>query len=192
MNKKKLFVSKKRIICIIAGLIFLIGAFWAFISASVITHQFKDKIENHTYKNKEANIKSLLVTETKDGEKHWELYAESGNYSDVDNVVLLEGIIGNLYEENKVKASFKANRGKYNSDSKEIELNDDIIMVYEDGTNIKAQTIEYKGKGQDIIAKGNVEIEKPDEAVIMGSKAVLSGNYKDFKIEGKTKTRFYM
>ena len=147
---------------------------------------------NQTYQNKEANIESLLVTETKDGAKLWELFAETGTYTDSNNIVLLEGIIGNFYDDNAVKASFKADKGTYNADKKQIIVYDNVILVYKDGTNISAQRIRYDGKDTDIIAEGNVRIEKPNEAVLLGNKAVLDGNYKDFHIEGRTQTRFYM
>ena len=152
----------------------------------------KTKIIEQTYKNKEANIESLLVTETKDGEKLFELYAETGRYSDTDNIVFLTNLIGNFYEENKVKASFKSKEGTYNSNTKHIVLTGDVLIVYFDGTNISTDMLIYKGKQEDIKAIGNVRIEKPNEAVIMGSEAILDGDYSDFHINGRTKTEFYM
>ena len=192
MSVKNFLTNKKNILYIAAFSIIALACLWAFISASVITSSFKNKILNQTYQNKEANIESLLVTETKDGAKLWELFAETGTYTDSNNIVLLEGIIGNFYDDNAVKASFKADKGTYNADKKQIILYDNVILVYKDGTNISAQRIRYDGKDTDIIAEGDVRIEKPDEAVLLGNKAVLDKNYKDFHIEGRTQTRFYM
>ncbi len=192
MAIKNFFKSKKNILYIIAFSIVFLACLWAFISASIITTSFKKKIINQTYQNKEANIESLLVTETKDGTKLWELFADKGTYTDSNNIVLLEDIIGNFYDENIVKASFKADKGTYNTTKKEIILYDNVILVYKDGTNISAQRIKYSGKNTDIIAEGDVRIEKPHEAVLIGHKAILDGNYKDFHIEGRTQTQFYM
>lgn len=192
MELKDKIKNKKNTLYITVAVIIVAGCLWAFISASLITHNFKEKIVNQTYKNKEANIESLLVTETKDNEKLWELYADNGMYTDTDNIVLLEGIIGNLYEDNAVKASFKADRGTYNNSTKNIILYDNILMVYKDGTSIRANKINYKGRNEDIIAEGAVTIEKPGEAVVIGNRAVLNGNYSDFHIEGRTQTHFYM
>ena len=158
----------------------------------MITKNFKEKIIDQTYKNKEANIENLLVTETKDGKKLWELYSESGRYSDDDSVVLLEDVIGNFYEEQAVKASFKADRGTYHTTKKEIVLDSNVVLVYKDGTNIMTDRIVYLGRDKDIVASGNVRIEKPKEAIIYGSKAVLKGDLSDFHIEGRTQTKFYM
>ncbi len=192
MALEKFLKNKKNLAIAIGFLAIIILCSWAFISAGMITKSFKTKIIEQTYKNKEANIESLLVTETKDGEKLFELYAETGRYSDTDNIVFLTDLIGNFYEENKVKASFKANEGTYDSNTKHIILTGDVLIVYYDGTNISTDMLIYKGKQEDIRAIGNVRIEKPNEAVIMGSEAVLDGDYSDFHIDGRTKTQFYM
>ena len=189
---EKLFKKKRNIAYLILFSVIIIGCLWAFISASVITKTFKNKIIDQTYKNKEANIESLLVTETDQGKKLWELYADTGMYTDADNIVLLENLIGNFYEDDKVKASFKADKGTYNSTKKQIILYDNVVLVYIDGTNIMTDRLIYSGKNEDIEAIGNIRIEKPNEAIIMGNKAVLKGDFSDFHIIGRTKTQFYM
>ncbi len=192
MTLKNFIQKKKNLGYFILFSIIVIACLWAFIYAGMITKNFKHKIADQTYNNKEANIENLLVTETKEGEKLWELYSESGMYSDVDNIVYLEDLIGNFYDKNAVKASFKADNGTYNATQKEIILYNNVLLVYDDGTNIQADRIEYKGKNEDITAQGNIRIEKPDEAVTYGSKAILKGDFSDFHIEGRTKTQFYM
>ena len=192
MALKNLFKSKRNIAYTVLLSAVVFSCLWAFISAGVITQNFKHKIADNTYKNREANIENLHVTETKDGDKLWELYADDGRYTDGDNIVLLEGIIGNFYDDKKVKASFKADRGTYHNLKKEIILYDNVVLVYFDGTNISTDRISYSGQGSDIIANGHVRIERPNEAVIMGNKAVLKGDFTDFHIEGRTVTQFYM
>ncbi len=192
MALKNFITQKKNIGYIILFSIIIIACLWAFISAGIITKSFKNKIEDNTYKNKEAAIENLLVTETKEGKKLWELYSESGVYSDSDSIVSLNDLIGNFYENDKVKASFKADNGTYNALKKEIILYNNVLLVYDDGTNICADRIEYKGKDEDILAIGNVRIEKPNEAVVIGAKAILKGDFTDFHIEGRTKTQFFM
>ncbi|MGM9994681.1 MAG: LPS export ABC transporter periplasmic protein LptC [Candidatus Avigastranaerophilus sp.] len=192
MALEKIIKSKRNIAYIVLFSAIIIACLWAFISAGVITKSFKNKLIDQTYKNKEATIESLLVTETKDGEKLWELYADKGMYSDSNSIVFLEDIIGNFYDNKAVKASFKADKGTYNATKKEIILYDNVILVYTDGTNIRAEKIIYAGKGKDVVAQGNIRIERPDEAIIMGTKAILKGDFSDFNIEGRTESHFYM
>ncbi|MBQ3642311.1 LPS export ABC transporter periplasmic protein LptC [bacterium] len=192
MFNNKFFKSKKNVVYVVALSIVILACLWAFISAGIITKTFKEKLIDNTYSNKEANIENLLVTETKNGEKLWELFAESGRYSESENYVILKDIIGNFYEDKKVKASVKADNGTYNTANKAIMLSDNVILVYEDGTYIKTDRIRFEGKDSDIVAEGNIRIEKPNEAVIMGSRAVLKGDFSDFHIQGRTQTQFYM
>lgn len=192
MALKNLIKNKKNAAIVALFTIIVIACIWAFIYAGMITKSFKNKIVEQTYQNKEANIENLLVTETKDGEKLWEMYAETGRYSDDDSIVFLEDIVGNFYEEKLVKASFKADRGTYHTEKKEIILYENVLIVYNDGTNIMTDRINYAGKDTDIVAQGNVRIEKPNEAIIYGGKAVLKGDFSDFHIEGRTQTKFYM
>ncbi len=192
MAVKDFIKNKKNSWIMLIFVIIAIACIWAFIYAGMITKSFKNKLLDNTYANKEANIESLLVTETKDGEKLWELFADKGSYSDNNNIVFLEGIIGNFYDGEVVKASFKADRGTYNSVKKNIVLYDNVLIVYTDATNISADRIIYEGKGKDIEALGNIRIEKPNEAIIYGNKAILKGDFSDFHIEGRTKTQFYM
>jgi LPS export ABC transporter protein LptC len=192
MVVKNLFKNKNNIALIILLFVIVGSCLWAFIYAGMITKSFKNKIIDKSFNNKEANIESLLVTETKDGQKLWELFADEGNYTDSNNIVLLQHLIGNVYDGDIVKASFKADEGTYNATKKQIILYNNVLLVYLDGTNVSAERIVYSGKDEDIIAEGNVRIEKPNEAVIMGNKAVLSSNYSDFHIQGRTQTQFYM
>lgn len=192
MRERKIFKSIGHIAYAVLFGVIVLACFGAFIYSSVITKSFKNKIIDQTYASKEANIENLLVTETKDGQKLWELFSDKGMYTDANGIVLLENLIGNIYEENSVKASFKADKGTYNSETKQIILYDNVIMVYKDGTNLKTDRLIYSGKNEDILAVGNVRIEKPNEAVVIGLEAVLSGDHKQFNIKGRTETHFYL
>ena len=69
MAVKDFIKNKKNSWIMLIFVIIAIACIWAFIYAGMITKSFKNKLLDNTYANKEANIESLLVTETKDGEK---------------------------------------------------------------------------------------------------------------------------
>lgn len=184
-------MQKKNIGYIIAFATILIACLWAFISAGIITKNFKKELLNSDSSKKEVNIDNLLVTETKDGQKLWELFAETGHYDNKNNVAYLNDIIGNFYQNGKVTASFKSTRGTYNADTKQIVLYDDTIIVYKDGSNVKADRIVWAGKGQDIQATGKIRLEKPGQVIVYGSNAVLRHDLSDFQIKGRTRTEIY-
>lgn len=184
-------MQKKNIGYIAIFVIILVACLWAFISAGLITKNFKKKLHENDYSKTDVNIENLLVTETKDEKKLWELFADSGHYDNSFNIAYLNNIIGNFYDGKQVVASFSSNRGTYNYVTKQIILYENIRIVYKDGSNVKANRIRWTGKNSDIIAEGQIRLEKPNQVIIYGSKATLSNDLKKFKIYGKTRTEIY-
>ena len=184
-------MQKKNLGYIVIFAIIIIACLWAFISAGIITKSFKNKMLKNDYTKTNVNIQNLLVTETKDEKKLWELFADSGHYDNNDNIAYLNDIIGNFYDNDKVVASFKSSRGTYNYLNKQIILYNDTVIVYKDGSNVKANRLKWAGKKNNIIAEGNVRLEKPNQIIIYGSKAELTSDLSNFKIYGKTRTELY-
>ena len=184
-------MKKRNIGYIVVFVVIVLACLWAFISAGIITRNFKEKIKTEDISKKEVDIENLLVTETKNGQKLWELFAENGHYDNKNNVALLNDIIGNFYEGDKVVASFKSSQGTYNAESKKIVLYSDTLIVYKDGSNVRANRIVWSGRDEDIVAQGQIRLEKPNQAIIYGSKAILKHDLSDFRIEGRTRTELY-
>lgn len=184
-------MKKRNIGYIIIFSVILIACLWAFIYAGLITKNFKNKMLNEDLSKKEVDIENLLVTETKEGQKLWELFAETGHYDNQNNVAYLNDIIGNFYEKGAVVASFKSSQGTYNADTRQIVLYDKTLIVYKDGSNVRANKIIWTGKEEDVKAYGDLRLEKPKEAVIYGNEAVLKNNMSDFEIKGRTRTELY-
>lgn len=184
-------MKRKNIGYIVVFSIILLGCLWAFISAGIITKNFRVKMKTDDFAKKEVDIQSLLVTETKDGKKLWELFAENGHYDNKNNVAFLNDIIGNFYDKDKVVASFRSSQGTYNAEKRQIVLYHDTVIVYKDGSNLRANRIVWTGKKADIEAQGQIRLEKPGKAIIYGTKAVLKSDLSDFRIIGRTRTELY-
>ena len=184
-------MKKRNIGFIILFLVVFIACLWAFISAGMITNKFKKKLEADALGKKEVNIQNLLVTETKDGEKEWELFADEGYYDNGNQVAVLTNIVGNFYKKGEVAASFESARGTYNQTKKEIVLYERTLIVYKDGSNVSANKMTWSGKNSDITAEGNLRLELPSKVVVHAEKGVLSSDFKDLKVFGRTKTEIY-
>lgn len=88
---------------------------WAFISAGVITHNFNRSQLQTDQDRQEASIDGIILTETKNEKKYWEIYGETGNYDSKNGVAMLDNVIGNFYDdENQVSMSFESSKGTYN------------------------------------------------------------------------------
>jgi LPS export ABC transporter protein LptC len=183
-NKKKLFVS-----C--AALFAVSLILWAFLSAIFITKNFNRNQLLGTENKQELDVSSLILVETKDDEKFWEIYAKSGNYDSDNKVAMLDNIIGNFYKDNQVSMSFESSKATYNEEKREIILYDRTHIVIKDGTSLYCDTLIWQGSDKDIIAKGNIKIEKENKLYSTAKEAVISADYTKFKIIGNTSTKLY-
>lgn len=184
-------MSKRKIVYLIILLIILIGCSWAFISAGLITKNFKKDILNSAGEKQELNIKNLVITETKDDKKYWELYAESGYYDNQNKVAILYDIVGNFYENDEVVLSMESTKGSYSETNKKVVLYENTYFIYKDGTDVKADRFVWQGNDKDIVATGNVVIRRKGELRTFSNEAVLSNQMTQVKIKGRSRTELY-
>ena len=184
-------MKKRNIGYIILLITVIVACLWAFISAGIITKNFKKRLVDNSLGKKELTIQNLLVTETKEGVKEWEMFAESGYYDNNNQVALLYDIVGNFYKNNEVVASFESARGTYNQIKHQIVLYEKTLIVYKDGSNVSANKMMWSGKETDIVAEGSVRLELPSKVVVYADKAILNSDFNNLKVFGRTKTEIY-
>ncbi|MFA7658921.1 MAG: LPS export ABC transporter periplasmic protein LptC [Candidatus Gastranaerophilaceae bacterium] len=189
MDFKKL--GKKRTIYL-ALVLSVVGVLtWAFISAGIITRNFNREQLVGTENRQELDISSIILTETKGDKKYWEIYGETGYYNSDNKVALLENVTGNFYSSNEVSMSFESSKGTYNEIKKQIILYNDTHIVIKDGTSLYCDRLTWSGSDKDVIADGHIKINRNNELIATADKAVISPDYADFKIIGKTVTKLY-
>lgn len=165
---------------------------WAFISAGVITHNFNRSQLQTDQDRQEASIDGIILTETKDEKKYWEIYGETGNYDSKNGVAMLNKVIGNFYDdENQVSMSFESSKGTYNEKKEQIILYEDTFIVLKDLTTLRANRLVWSGKDIPTVAEGNVRITRKNELLATADKVEISPNYEKFKIVGNAVSRVY-
>ena len=87
--------------------------------------------------------------------------------------------------------SFESSSGTYNEVKKQIILYKDTHIVIKDGTSLYADRLTWSGSDKDIIAEGNIKINRNNELVASADKAVISPDYATFKIVGNSVTKLY-
>ncbi len=189
MDLKKL--GKKQTIYLILGLVVVAVLAWAFIGAEIITRNFNREQLIGTENRQELDISSIILTETKEDKKYWEIYAEKGYYNSDNKVVILENITGNFYSNNEVSMSFESSKGTYNEEKSQIILYNNTHIVIKDGTSLYADRLVWSGSDKDIIADGNIKIKRNRQLLSTAKKAIINPDYSDFKIIGKTVTKLY-
>ncbi len=165
---------------------------WAFISAGVITHNFNRSQLQTDQDRQEASIDGIILTETKNEKKYWEIYGETGNYDSKNGVAMLDNVIGNFYDdENQVSMSFESSKGTYNEKKEQIILYEDTFIVLKDLTTLRANRLIWSGKDIPTIAEGNVRITRKNELLSTAEKVEISPNYETFKIIGNAVSKVY-
>lgn len=184
-------MQKRKIAYIVILSLIVIGCVWAFIAAGVITKNFKKEVLTNAGEQQQLNIKNLIITETKNDEKYWELYAESGYYDNKNKVAILYDLVVNFYDKGEVVLSMVSTKGTFEEETKKVILYDDTYFLYKDGTEVKADRFVWKGKDEDITAQGDVMIRRSGEIKTYSDKAILTNNMKTLKIIGRSKTELY-
>lgn len=190
MDLRKLSRKQKAYIGAFAAIVGLLA--WAFISAGVITHNFNRSQLQTDQDRQEALINGIILTETKDEKKYWEIYGETGNYDSKNGVAMLNNVIGNFYDENnEVSMSFESSKGTYNEKKEQIILYEDTFIVLKDLTTLRANKLVWTGKDVPIVAEGNVRITRKSDLLSTAKKVEISPDYNKFKIIGNTVSKVY-
>lgn len=184
-------MSKRKLAYIVILSVIIFGCLWAFVSAGIITKNFKKEALKNAGEKQKLDIKDLLITETKEDKKYWELYADSGYYDSQNKVVILYNIIGNFYNNDEVVLSMESTKGTFNEESKRVVLYENTYIIYKDGTNVKADRFTWQGNDKDIVAQGNVVIKRNGEIRTYSNEAYLGNNMKTVRIKGRSKTELY-
>ena len=184
-------LPKKKRLYIIALATFVGILAWAFISASIITHDFNRKQVEARGDQQEAIVNGIILTETKDDQKYWEIYGENGKWDSVNGVAQLEKVVGNFYKDNEVSMSFESSKGTYNSKNGDIILHENTFIVLKDGVSLKANNLHWEDSKLPIVATGNVVIQKGNQLVSTADKIIIEPDYESFRIEGNTVSKVY-
>lgn len=189
MNWKSFSKKKKTYFGIFAVIVGLL--LWAFISAGVITHNFNRSQLSTDKDRQEALIHGIILTETKDEQKYWEIYGETGNYDSKNDVAMLNNVVGNFYKDNDVSMSFESSRGTYNSKKRQIILYENTFVVIKDGTTLRTNKLEWNGQDKPITAEGAIRITRNNQFLATAKKVEISPDYENFKIIGDAVSKIY-
>jgi len=188
-NYKKLNKKRKIYFFVILAIVIIMG--WAFISAGVITGNFNRAQVKNNADSQKVNANGIIITETKNGTKYFEIYGENGNYNNQEKIAILNNPVGNFYKNNEVSMSFQSSKGSYNEKTRVITLYDHTYIVLKDETSLEADRVVWSGADQDTIAEGNVKIKKGKELAAYADKCIIKAGYDSFKIIGNTKTQIF-
>ena len=164
---------------------------WAFITAGVITTNFNRNALHSDTDKQELKVSSMILTETKDGQKFWEIFGETGQYSSDHKIAHLNNVVGNFYKDNAVEMSFESSKGLYNEETQEIILYENVFVVLLDETALQADKLIFDIRTKTIDVEGNVMIKKKKSFSAIAQRARIEDEYTRFRIIGKTVSKVY-
>ena len=165
--------NKKRFYIALTGTLAVLVILWAFLSALIITRNFNREQLVGTENKQELDVQSVILVETKNDEKYWEIYAKSGSYDSDNKIAFLNNVTGNFYKDNEVSMSFESAKGSYNETKQEIILYDNIHIVIQDGTSLFCDTLVWSGSDNDITVDGHVKIVKDNQLLSTAEKGKI-------------------
>lgn len=175
----------------VSFLVFIFILFFSFLYAGNLTDGFSRSQVKTGKDRQELEVSSMILTETKEDKKFWEIYGETGTYNSDEKIALLKNVIGNFYKDNEVVMSFESSKGTYNEEKNQIILYDNTYIVLKDGISLNADRLVWSGSDKDIIAKGNIRINKNGELTATGEEVIISSNYNHFTLKGKTTSKIF-
>ena len=164
---------------------------WAFLTAGIITSNFNRAQVKGSKDEQKVDAMGIIITETKEGKKYFEIYGENGTYSNESNMATLNNVVGNFYKDNEVAMSFQSSKGTYDEKAGVIKLYENTYIVLKDETSLQADSLTWSGSDNDTIAEGNVRINKGKDMNALADKCIIGAGYDKFRIIGKTKTSIY-
>ena len=138
-----------------------------------------------------AKVHDVVITETKDGIKDWEVYAAIAEYDNKKVTAAMTDIVGNYYQDGKVVMSFTAQNGSYNSETKKIELFNGVNVVGKDNITLNADQISWVTTEEKVHAEGNVVVNKNNEIIALSDKGAITKDFKFMEIQDNTELRVY-
>lgn len=138
-----------------------------------------------------ATVKDVVITETKDSIKDWEVYSALAEYDNNKVTAIMHDIVGNYYKNGEVVMSFTAPKGTYNSETKKIELLEAVKVIGKGNIKLTADKLSWVTTEDKVYAEGNVIVNKNDEIIAISDKGSVTKDFKEIEIMDNAELRVY-
>jgi LPS export ABC transporter protein LptC len=138
----------------------------------------------------DLKLDRMKYTETREGIKEWELEAASVRYFQEENMVLLEKVKATFFGKNQDTYVLVAERGKFNAQTKAIEVFDGVKIDSSDGYRMQTRSLEYRAEKRELRTSDPVEISGP-QMDVRGTGLVVELDHQRLKILKQVTTTVY-
>jgi LPS export ABC transporter protein LptC len=135
----------------------------------------------------DLRLDRVHYTETREGVKEWELEATSAVYRKEGETMFLEKIRATFYGRDQGSYHLVGEKGKFNAQTKVIEVYDGVKIDSSDGYHMRTRTLKYQADQKELHTSDPVELEGPTMRV-EGGGMVVDLNRERVKILGGVTT----
>jgi LPS export ABC transporter protein LptC len=136
----------------------------------------------------DMRLEKIRFVEDKHGQKTWELEAKSVNRYQDQNTMVLEDVKVTFYAKEGRTIFLTGKQGKVYQDSKNVELEGDVVLTSSDGYQLKTHSVSYRHLEKIVSTPDPVEIEG-EQLRLTGKGMLVNMEAKTFKILGQVKTQ---
>jgi LPS export ABC transporter protein LptC len=147
-----------------------------------------EKITKVSTEGADMQLKKIRFVEDKQGQKTWELEAESVSQYQEQNIMVLEDVRLTFYAKEGRVIYLTARRGKVYQDSKNVDLTGDVVLTSNDGYQLKTHSASYCHSEKVVRTSDPVEIEG-DQIRLTGKGMLVNVEAKTFRILSQVKTQ---
>jgi LPS export ABC transporter protein LptC len=182
MRKTKIVILL--LIVLIGGIVLV--SLWANLRARK-AWETREKVPKVSTGGADMQLKKIRFVEDKQGQKTWELEADSVNQYQGQNMMVLENVKVTFYAKEGRIIYLTGKQGKVYQDSKNVDLSGDVVLTSSDGYQLKTDSASYR-HSEKIVSTGDpVEIDG-EQIRLTGKGMLVDVEAKTFKILSQVKT----
>jgi LPS export ABC transporter protein LptC len=183
----------KRIKIIILALIVVTGgialvSLWANLRERK-TSESIEKIPKVSTGGADMRLEKIRFVEDKHGQKTWELEANSVQQYQDQNVMVLEDVKVTFFSKEGQTFILTGKKGKVDQNSKNVELEGEVVLTSSDGYQLKTHSISYRHSERLVSTSDPVDIEG-EQIRLTGIGMLVNMEAKTFKILSRVKTHW--
>ena len=136
----------------------------------------------------DMQLQKIRFVEDKQGQKTWELEAESVQQYQKQNILILENVKLTFYAKEGRVVHLTGRQGRVYQDSKNVDLVGDVVLTSSDGYQLKTRSASYRHSENVVSTADPVEIEG-EQIRLTGKGMLVDVEAKTFKILSQVKTQ---
>jgi LPS export ABC transporter protein LptC len=147
-----------------------------------------EKLSDVSTGGADMQLKKIRFVEDKQGQKTWELEAESVQQYQEQNMMVLEDVKVTFYAKEGRIIYLTGKQGKVYQDTKNVDLSGGVVLTSSDGYQLKTHSASYHHSERTVSTSDPVEIDG-EQIRLTGKGMLVDVEAKTFKILSQVKTQ---